>query len=258
LNLYCIKHGKPLAIAKQLIEKANDLIKSEAMAEQTIHTHILAEKVENDISESDLLDLISEHPHNFSLSNKTAKEVRQMLLNELTGSAEKPGIARREHDVSHMHYNDAVADKDDKDIFKGQDRTSVDFLLRTIKGMEFVNKKNDTNQSIRDIIPRKEIYNQFPDKQSLSMKDPSSYALRKDIILLYFYKYWANDYLSDKKTGNLDGFRDELNDVLFECGFSLLYVGNPYDWLFLYCASCATGDSTPIDLFRDLFYSEVE
>ena len=59
-----------------------------------------------------------------------------------------------------------------------------------------------------------------------------------------------NGYLKGQKAGSYDGFKDELNDVLFGCGFSPLYAGNPYDWLFLYCSACNTDDYTPLDRFR--------
>ena len=119
-------------------------------------------------------------------------------------------------------------------------------------GADFSRKGNEEILSVRSKLPRKEINNQFPDKQSLSMENPSSYMLRKDIILLYFYDYWTRDYLSRQNIGDYDGFVDELNDILYECGFSPLYIGNPYDWLFLYCCACAVGDYTPLDKFRSI------
>jgi len=92
----------------------------------------------------------------------------------------------------------------------------------------------------------------FLDKLTLSMKDPSSYVLRKDIILLYFYDYWVNDYLGGQNVGDYDGFVEGLNDILNVCGFSPLYIGNPYDWLFLYCSACVDDNYTPLDRFRGI------
>ena len=80
------------------------------------------------------------------------------------------------------------------------------------------------------------------------MKYPSSCALRKDVILLYFYDYWVSDFLDGRNAGDYDGFTTGINDVLFDCGFSPLYVGNPYDWLFLYCSACADQDYTTLRL----------
>jgi len=70
--------------------------------------------------------------------------------------------------------------------------------------------------------------------------------------MLQFYEYWVRDYLDGRSLGGFDGFIEGLNDVLFKCGFSPLYAGNPYDWLFLYCSACTTEDYTPLDRFRGI------
>jgi hypothetical protein len=45
-----------------------------------------------------------------------------------------------------------------------------------------------------------------------------------------------------------DDYTSELNTILTTCGFSPLYYGNPYDWLFLYC----TISDMPLDAFREI------
>ena len=47
---------------------------------------------------------------------------------------------------------------------------------------------------------------------------------------------------------DLDDYIAEMNAVLNECGFSELYMGNPFDWMFLYC----TLEDNPLDTFRGL------
>jgi len=75
-----------------------------------------------------------------------------------------------------------------------------------IKGVDYAKKRNDDVMSIRDRFPRKEISNQFPDKQSLSTADSSSYVLRKEIILLCFYDYWVSCFLDRQVIGDYDVF----------------------------------------------------
>jgi len=82
--------------------------------------------------------------------------------------------------------------------------------------------------------------------------------MSKDIILLYFYYYWVNEKLNKRYEGEYNKFIDELNDVLFDCGFSTLYLGNPYDWLFMYCSACADEDYSPLDRFREIMAQENE
>ena len=47
---------------------------------------------------------------------------------------------------------------------------------------------------------------------------------------------------------DIEDYIEEINVHLNESGFSLMYYGNPYDWMFLYCtlAEC------PLDAFRGL------
>jgi len=249
IYLYCINRGRPLSVAEMLIGQLDGIDKSNMPADQTQRTQFLADAARHDMGEDDLLKFISEHPKNFSLNNTAAKEKRDALLDRLKGSAGKPGLAQQEYE----RRRDELADDKEKTTGSdGRDAKSVDFLLYMIMGVDLAQKKDNKILSIRERFPRKEISNQFPDKLTLSAKDPSSYVLRKDIILLSFYDYWVSDYLSSENSGDYDSFVEGLNDVLYECGFSPLYAGNPYDWLFLYCSACADDGYTPLDRFRGI------
>jgi len=253
IYLHCIVNRKPLSAAESLVSKLDSISADNIPTDQTELTKILADAASKDMADSELIKFIASHQHNFSLNNTAAKNHRQVLLDRLTvGSESKNGLAQQEYERRRHEL------LDDKDVFSfgGRDPKSVDFMLFMITDVDFVRKVNKEIQSIRDKLPRPEISNQFPDKQSLSTKDPSSYALRKDIILLYFYDYWVSDFLDGKNAGDYDGFATGLNDVLFECGFSPLYLGNPYDWLLLYCSACADQDYTPLDRLRGLLAQE--
>ena len=253
IYLYCIFHKKTLLEAESLIDKLSNLELTNAPLEQTEHTQFLAATASKDLSEDELINFISEHPHNFSINNTAAKAHKKRLLERSTvGSAVKSGLAQQEYE----RRKSELADEKDASGFGGKDPKSIDFLLYMIMGVDYVQKKNDEVISIREKFPRKEISNQFPDKQSLSSTDPSSYVLRKEIILLYFYDYWVSCFLDGQITGDYDDFTEELNGILYECGFSPLYVGNPYDWFFLYCSSCVADGYTPLDRFRGILGSE--
>jgi hypothetical protein len=247
IYLHCIVHGKPLTVAEMLIAQLDSIDKSNIPADQTQRTQFLADAAGYDMGEDDLLKFISEHPKNFSLNNTAAKEKRDALLDRLKGSAGKPGLAQQEYERRRAEF---ANEKEDTTGFEKKDPSSVDFLLYMIMGVDLAQKKDNEILSIRERFPRKEISNQFPDKLTLSAKDPSSYVLRKDIILLSFYDYWIRNYLAGENSGDYDSFVEGLNDVLYECGLSPLYAGNPYDWLFLYCSACADDGYTPLDRFR--------
>jgi len=249
IYLHCINHRKPYEVAERLIDQVTSMDYSGIPTDITECTELLSSTASQDMSESELLDFIYTHRHNFSLNNTAAKKLRKTLLDWLTkGIAGNPGLAQQEYERRRSELSDK------KDSFRSdeKDPKSVDFLLYMIMGIDLAKRENEQILSIRKKFPRKEIHNQFPDKQTLSNKDPSSYVLRKDIILLYFYHYWVSDFLAGHNVGNYDGFVEEINSVLLGYGFSPLYAGNPYDWLFLYCSACTSDDYTPLDRFRGI------
>jgi len=251
--LHCINNDKPYTVAMALIDQINSMQFNSSSKERTIDTGLLHDVAKQNTNESDLIRFIVEHPYNFELNNTTAKEHRQRLLNSLVGTDSNPGLAQKEYDKHTVEQD--ISWKWTEIKFKEYKKrpTLVDFLLYVILGVDFVNAKRDEILAIRDIFQRKEVITRFPDKQTLSCKNPSSYSLRKDIILLYFYFYWVNDFLTNLNIGEYDSFVDELDTILFECGFSPLYVGNPYDWLFMYCSTCVDDTFTPLDRFRGIF-----
>ena len=58
----------------------------------------------------------------------------------------------------------------------------------------------------------------------------------------------ANSYQKEVVKLKVQNYTEQLNALLNECGFSPLYYGNPYDWMFLYC----TLSDAPLDVFRGM------
>lgn len=77
----------------------------------------------------------------------------------------------------------------------------------------------------------------------------NSETIRKMIIFLVFYRYWAERITGNKKE---DKFRDPerclytINKHLLDAGYPELFPGNPYDWIFMWALN---GDK-PLDDFR--------
>ena len=53
---------------------------------------------------------------------------------------------------------------------------------------------------------------------------------------------------------SIDDYISEMNTILIDSGFSPMYYGNPYDWMFLYCSLFVR----PLDTFRDLIAEALE
>lgn len=239
---YCIATGKTYQMASALLKQAEAVLACDDSSSETIGTQQLEDKAISAIDEEDLLATIEQNRHNFVLSDVRAKAEVQNLLDKIRGN-----LVLKEYQLHHH------AEKSDRDLL-GRDTDSLDFMLYVIKDQEITSKKTKGLPSLPDLFP-KEIANDFPDKSTFSLKDPSSYILRKEIIFLAFYYFWAKistDKCDVVLADLYDEFKDNLNQRLESCGLSPLYAGNPYDWMFLYCVCAANEDLTPLDVFRGL------
>lgn len=108
----------------------------------------------------------------------------------------------------------------------------------------------------------------FPDRQGLQLILAGKYVayerVRKLLILLSFYSFWANRAISRSEVicraqgGDADRCLAETDRFLADSSYPALYAGNPYDWLFLF----AMQDDYPLETFRgfmgELFAQGVE
>jgi hypothetical protein len=53
---------------------------------------------------------------------------------------------------------------------------------------------------------------------------------------------------------DFDDYISQLDSLLFDCNYAGLYYGNPFDWLFLFCAQA----ERPLDMFRDIIQEVFE
>ena len=73
--------------------------------------------------------------------------------------------------------------------------------------------------------------------------------MRKAIILLVFYEFCFDAEQQGENAGEyFDEFIEQMDDILTSCGMGPLYIGNPYDWLFLFCIK----SNQPLNTFRGI------
>ena len=116
-----------------------------------------------------------------------------------------------------------------------------------------------TDRSLQPILRglHEAVRDAFPDRQGIDRilrgEKVAYERLRKWLILLTFYAFWARKALKEGGygAGELDSARCAafMNQYLTEAGYPELYVGNPYDWLFFYCAR----DQEPLVTFRAIW-----
>lgn len=124
----------------------------------------------------------------------------------------------------------------------------LDHLLSTVTGLP---KHTDIPYVIKNNFPSKKVMSDILDESKVTVS--KSYdAIRKMIVLLDFYVFWVRVKLGITNISELNLnelpaiYKDEADHNLYQCGYEPLYVGNPYDWIFL----CASKNKEPLSFFR--------
>ena len=227
---FCISNNKPWSDAQSIISSIEHL---EGSDDKTIYTSVIKKDVDTFTDEAQLLTYIKNHRHNLEQSNKTAKEHLARLL------AETKELVRIEATLpEHEGQYDGM--------WKKEDTVSTNFMYSVIMDTTPSSSKGTTTVFKNARLP-KEIKNRFPEATSFAEKEPTYESIRKMIILLFSYVFWYQVQWQNVQV-DIDDYTEQLNALLNECGMSLLYYGNPFDWLFLYC----TVSERPLDAFRDM------
>ena len=126
-------------------------------------------------------------------------------------------------------------------------KNSVDFRLSVIFGTkEKIKPDKQWNFLIKENFPGKEQFS-----RCFNGDVSNADLLRKSLILLMFFIAYT-----DNPQTEFDDFFSNVNYQLEECGFPLLYPANPYDRIFLVCAFNGTAETTPLEYFREIFWTD--
>ena len=227
---FCFANGKTWADAKRIISAIEHGADG---YDATLHTATIQTDVDKFSNESELLAYIKTHRHNMEQNNVTAKKHLDKLLDQ----AKK--YAMEEADLPEHEGQFDGAWRNEKTV-------SVNFMYALITDTTPSAKKGTTTVFKNARLP-KEIKNRFPEAGSFSEKEPTYESIRKMIIMLFSYTFWYHVQW-EQKNFDIEDYAEQLNALLNECGFSPLYYGNPYDWMFLYC----TLSDAPLDVFRGM------
>ena len=230
---FCLNNKKSWADAKRLIEAANGF--NLERSDHTVYTSQIKSDIDSFADENELLLYLKSHAHNLEKSNVSAKR----NLAELIEEAKK--IAKEE--AEQPEY---------AETFRGSDKDSLNFTYEVITSLSVSGDKG-TKTLFKNARLPKEIKNRFPEAASLSKKEPTYEELRKLIILLFSYTYWYKVQWTGIDA-DIDDYIAQINVYLIDSGFSPMYYGNPFDWMFLYCAL----SERPLDVFRGLLVEVLE
>ena len=230
---FCLNNKKSWADAKRLIEAANGF--NLERSDHTVYTSQIKSDIDSFADENELLLYLKSHAHNLEKSNVSAKR----NLTELIEEAKK--IAKEE--AEQPEY---------VETFRGSDKDSLNFTYEVITSLSVSGDKG-TKTLFKNARLPKEIKNRFPEAATLSKKEPTYEELRKLIILLFSYIHWYKVQWTVIDT-DIDDYIAQINVYLIDSGFSPIYYGNPFDWMFLYCAL----SERPLDVFRGLLSEVLE
>ena len=230
---FCLNNKKSWADATRLIDVVNSL--NSERTDHTVYTSQIKSDVDSFTDENELLLYLKSHAHNLEKSNVSAKKNLTELIEEakkiVKEEAEQPEYA---------------------ETFRGSDRDSLNFTYEVITSLS-VSGDNGTKTLFKNARLPKEIKNRFPEAATLSKKEPTYEELRKLIVLLFSYTYWYKVQWTGIDA-DIDDYIAQINVYLIDSGFSPMYYGNPFDWMFLYCAL----SERPLDVFRGLLSEVLE
>lgn len=274
---YCFSVGKDYAAAQELYVQASKLqnpLEGSDNGEITLFTGDMEREILALGSDQEFFDYVKSHKGSFGESNQSAKRELKRLLGCIQGTAHDQalvnshrknktslsdveygaleGLAVREYFLYHDTFQD----------LKGQNVASADFMLSQILGIRldrfYEPGKGKKSFSKNAGLPRLARIN-FPSRQLLSDilngDDHVTFdAVRKMLILLHFYGFFAAALLGREQGELYSAYVDDARDQLEESGYGPLYEGSPYDQIFLISAKT----DQPLDTFRDIILEAAE
>ena len=258
---FCLNNRKTWEDAKRLISILDST--PYTVTDHTIsRTIYIGSKIHPITDEEKLVEYVTSLGHNLDKKNVKSKTTRDDLISIAQKIAEKETklIARRKWAESVGTKQDEL--EDDHSIlnqYRDCNALSRSHLYEVITGQFVHNKEwSGTRTVFSNACLPNEIRRRFPEAGSFSKKDPTYEELRKVIVLLASYCHWycvehPKEY-PEAENADFDTYLDWINSYLDDCGFSPMYCGNPYDWLFMYC----TLAQSPLNRFRGILAEVLE
>lgn len=251
---YCLKNALDYHTAEGMIaeyEAKRCKAAEEMLKEETLETVYMKKQLagRGEDSEEAVVEFILEHPYNFSFHNKKANEVKNMLMRQIMISKEEAEAIKAGNYEKLQSCIGIEIRNDGKRLkfVKGRQLCSVQFMLDYL----FYKGDESAEYTVMPDEVAKDIRVNFPVKRNCYTKENPSYEeLRKMIIVMYFYRFCIDYQYAALEIPKGYQFYDEfiasVDEILFDCGLQSVYLGNPFDWLFAFCAK----KDNPLEAFR--------
>lgn len=249
---FCLNNGLSYAEALD-IQTRVPLAKESTKSSDIVYTgSIIAELNELETKDA-LITYLTENIDKFSDSNVTAYETIRRLWALAAGNG---GLLMQEREKLPSILDDAATGEKNR-LRSGKAGVKPwDAYLAILQLDKDDVKRLKAERSIRPILKKlhTDAQDSFPDRQGIDKilrgEHVSYERVRKWLVLLTFYTFWAQKAV---KEGNYEAEAEDanrcltsMNQHLMDAGYPELYVGNPYDWIFLYAAK----SEEPLYVFR--------
>lgn len=239
---WCISHQKSWTEAQAIIAEIPD-VRNNGDVDingDVMYTETIVHELDRFTTEDELISFLKENREQFGYNNVTGRKYINELWKRI---ACENGIAEKEaallYDASEVSEYRSVWDIF-LQIFGLKEYDSDHTRLFVIDQDRTLQPLLKENAMIHPIAA-----NAFPNRQGIENiingKHESDEVVRKTMVLLGFYRYWAElsikHHTVDYMAVEHDGQRclKSIDRMLVETGYPALYEGNPYDWIFVYC-----------------------
>lgn len=261
---FCIRNGLNYQDAQQILARMPSDKKGAIKTDrEVLYTGTIMKFVNGAKSADELIAYVNEHLDQFGYNNATATKHIQDLWNSI---ACEDGLAYKEGcliDKAFNRYHEkSEGDEDDYTVVT-QKADSIWRIYSQILGLDkHQTVKYGAKRTIKPLLVNNELLpplaeGSFPDRDGIEKITKGAHVsherIRKTMILLEFYTYWAQEIVKAKDAyfeatkNDAERCIDKINRYLLEASYPELYYGNPYDWIFLW----AVNDGCPLLAFRE-------
>ena len=253
---FCLNNGLTWADASDILSRVQTPKNAQAGPELVYTATIIAE-LNNLESKEELILWLNKNTDKFVGNNISAADTIRRLWAQTAG---KDGLLIRERREGLPSPLVDYATGTKCTLRAGEDGVKTwDVVLAILQLDKKEVGKLNTDRSLKPILQRLHlaVRDAFPDRQGIDKilrgEDVSYERVRKWLVLLSFYTYWAQLALT-RKSYSADALDDDrciaaMNHYLIDSGYPELYVGNPYDWIFFY----AMKNDEPLTAFRSIW-----
>lgn len=272
---FALKNGLSYEDTVDVLSKVTIVKPDRVAKDDIVYTEFIAEEIDDIETVEELILYLNENVDKFGYNNATAYEIIRSIWNDIS---KEDGIALREKRLLYVAFDKDTNDEqleEDNDK-KRKERKRMDDSLWEIYLQILGLSGNYTDKiykdrSIKSILIDNELLHpiaedSFPDRGGLNKilngEHVSYERVRKLLILLVFYKFWANRALCSNHYvagyGDADRCISTINDNLVDAGYPMLYPGNPYDFIIFFSVNADNPLMTFRDFMQEMFFSKMD